>query len=175
MKSFIFAVSLCISCIATAQTDKLYLHNGKTIDGSIVRLTEFTVVYKNANEDAERTTSRYSVNKIVYGKNGRTEVISPKINIDAKDDWKNVVILEDNAAAAGLTKVGEVMGNTSFFNYRSAAGSNRKAEEKLKKEACDQRCQFILITSDKDINLPINKNTGLGNTQSIKKGIAYTY
>ncbi len=175
MKAFLLALAVSISTWAFSQSDKLYLHNGKTVEGTVVRNSEFTVIYKYVNEDAEQTISKYAVDKIIYGKSGRTETVSPKININSEDDWANVMILEDNAASAGLTKIGEIRGKTSLINYRTAAGSDKKAEEKLKKEAAKQGCQFVILTSDKDAGLQSNGSRNWGGVQSIKKGIGYKY
>ena len=38
-------------------------------------------------------------------------------------------MLVDKSEAAGLTKAEEVKGKTSLINYRTAAGSNAKAEK----------------------------------------------
>lgn len=105
----------------------------------------------------------------MYGKSGRTETVSPKITINAEDDWANVIIIEDNAASAGLTKIGGIRGKTSLINYRTAAGSDKKAEEKVKKEAAKQGCQFVIMTSDKDVGLQSNGSRSWGGIQSIKK------
>lgn len=175
-KVFLSLAFMCAMIISVfGQADKITLNNGKTVDGSIVRVTEFTVIFKYINEDAEQTVSKYLVEKIVYGKSGRIENLSPKIVVASEDDWEKVIILEDNAATAGLTKVGEIKGKTSLINYRTASGNDRKAEEKLKKEAAKIGCQFILMTSDKDAGLQSNGSRGLGGTQSAKKGIAYKY
>lgn len=61
MKIVLLALAGSISTMAFSQSDKLYLHNGKTVEGSVVRNTEFTVVYKYVNEDAEQTISKYAV------------------------------------------------------------------------------------------------------------------
>jgi hypothetical protein len=176
MKKILLALFLLTYfSVAYGQTDKITLHSGKIIDGNVVKVSDFTVTYKYANEDAEQTISKYAVAKIVFGKSGREEIVSAKIVINGEDDWKNVMMLEDNSATAGLTKVGEIRGKTSLINYRTAAGSDKKAEEKLKKAAAKDGCQFILLTSDKDAGLQASGSRGLGATQSIKKGIGYKY
>lgn len=176
MKKILFILSLFISVAAFSQNDKIYMHNGKTIEGSVVRVAEFTVVFKYANEDAEQTVGKYAVQKIVYGKSGREEQVTEKIIVNSKDDWQNVVVLEDKSQVAGLSKVDEVKGKTAFINYRTAAGSDKKSEQKLKEQAAEKGCQFILLTSDKDLNLAGSTNgNSLGNTQSVKKGVAYKY
>src|ERR1044072_3477501 len=168
MKNFLLAVALLISSAAFSQNDKIFMHNGKTVEGSVVRVAEFTIVFKYANEDAEQTVGKYAVDKIIYGKSGREEKISDKIVVSSKTDWDKVVLLEDKSQVAGLTKVDEIKGKTAFINYRTAAGSDKKAEQKLKEGAAEKGCQFILMTSDKDLNLTgAGSSNSLGSTQSI--------
>jgi len=176
MKKLLFILSMFITVAAFSQNDKIYLHNGKNIEGSVVRVAEFTVVFKYANEDAEQTVGKYAVEKIVYGKSGREEQVTEKVIVNSKSDWEKVVLLEDKSQVAGLTKIDEIKGKTAFINYRTAAGSDKKAEQKLKEEAASKGCAFILMTSDKDLNLAgIGSSNALGNTQSVKKGVAYRY
>jgi sRNA-binding regulator protein Hfq len=176
MKKLLFILTLFFSVAAFAQNDKIYLHNGKNIEGTVVRVAEFTIVFKYANEDAEQTVGKYTVEKIVYGKSGREEEVTEKVVVNSKDDWEKVVLLEDKSQVAGLTKVDEIKGKTAFINYRTAAGSDKKSEQKLKEEAASKGCEFVLMTSDKDLNLGgAGSANALGNTQSIKKGVAYKY
>lgn len=176
MKKLLFILLSLVSVSVFAQNDKIYMHNGKTIEGTVVRVAEFTVVFKYANEDAEQTVGKYAVEKIIYGKSGREEQVSDKIVVNSKDDWEKVVVLEDKSQVAGLVKIEEVRGKTAFINYRTAAGSDKKAQQKLKEEAAAKGCQFILMTSDKDLNLTgSNSSASLGSTQSVKKGVAYKY
>src|SRR5215831_6730090 len=136
MRKIFLALALFFSIAVSAQTDKIYMHNSKVVDGNVVRITEFTVVYKYAGEDAEQTVSKYAVNKIVYGKSGREEKVTDKIVVTSKDDWENVVLLEDKSETAGLTNVGEIKGKTSgWISYRTGAGKDRKSEERLKQDA----------------------------------------
>ena len=72
------------SIAAFSQNDKIFMHNGKTIEGSVVRIAEFTVIFKYANEDAEQTVGKYAVEKIVYGKSGREEKVTDKIAVLSK-------------------------------------------------------------------------------------------
>jgi sRNA-binding regulator protein Hfq len=176
MKKLLFILSMFISVAACAQNDKIYLHNGKNIEGSVVGVAEFTVVFKYANEDAEQTVGKYAVEKIVYGKSGREEQVTEKVVVNSKSDWEKVVLLEDKSQVAGLSKVDEIKGKTAFINYRTAAGSDKKAEQKLKEEAAVKGCGFVLVTADKDLSLAgAGSSNSLGNTQSLKKGIAYKY
>lgn len=156
-----------------AQSDKIFKHNGETVEGKVIRLEEYTVVFVYDGETAENTIGKYAIEKIVYGSSGRVEEVTEKIDVSGKDGWENVVILEDKSYIAGLTKSGEVRGKTGLINLQTGNTGDRKAEKKLKIEAAKLGCPFILLTADKT-TVGANSNM-LGGSQSIKKGVAYTY
>jgi hypothetical protein len=150
--------------------DKMYKHAGDKIDVKIVKVAEFTIVYKYPGEDAEQTIGKLAVAKIVYG-SGRTEQISDKVVVNGKDDWEAVQIIEDKSQVIGLKKKDEIRGKTSgFLNYNSAGTADKKATRKLKEAAAELGSPFILMTADNDAR------AGNGGTnQGIKKGFAYSY
>jgi sRNA-binding regulator protein Hfq len=150
-----------------------YKHNGETVDGKVIRLDEYTVIFKYDGEDAENTIGKYAIEKIVYGKSGRVEEVTEKIVISGEADWEKVVILEDKAYIAGLKKGDEVRGKTGLINYHTGNTGDKKAEKKLKIEAAKMGCPFILQTADKS-TVGANSNS-LGGSQVIKKGIGYKY
>lgn len=173
MKKIILFTLLLFTAMVNAQLDKIYKHNGEVVDGTVIRLDEFTVTFKYANEDAENVIGKYAVEKIVYGKSGRTEEVSEKIVINSKEDWEKVVILEDKSYIAGLKKVDEIRGKTGLINYHSGNSGDKKAEKKMKMAAAELGCPFILQTSDKT-TVGASSNS-LGGSQAIKKGVAYKY
>ncbi|MBV2196312.1 MAG: hypothetical protein KUL78_07395 [Flavobacterium sp.] len=173
MKKFLFLVVGLIGFLANAQADKIYKHNGEVIDGKVVKLEEFTIIFKYDGEDAENTLSKYAIEKIVYGKSGRVEEVTEKIVVKTEDDWEKVVILEDKAFIAGLKKGDEVRGKTGLINYHTGNTGDKKAEKKLKMAAAAMGCPFILQTADKS-TVGANSNS-LGGSQVIKKGIGYKY
>jgi len=71
MKKLFFMALLFVTAVATAQVDKIYKHNGEVVEGKVVKLEEYTVIFKYDGEDAENTIGKYAVEKIVYGKTGR--------------------------------------------------------------------------------------------------------
>jgi len=81
MKNLFLALFLLTNVAALSQNDKIYMHNGKTVEGTVVRVAEFTLIFKHANEDAEQTAGKYAVEKIVYGKSGREEKVTDKISV----------------------------------------------------------------------------------------------
>jgi sRNA-binding regulator protein Hfq len=116
MKKFLLLVVAMIGFAANAQVDKIYKHNGEVVDGKVIRLEEYTVVFKYDGEDAENTIGKYAIEKIVYGKSGRVEEVTEKIVINGEADWDKVVILEEKSYIAGLKKVDEVRGKTGLIN-----------------------------------------------------------
>jgi sRNA-binding regulator protein Hfq len=173
MKKFLLLAVAFLGFAANAQVDKIYKHNGEVVDGKVVKLEEFTVIFKYDGEDAENTIGKYAIEKIVYGKTGRVEEVTEKIVINGEADWEKVVILEDKAYIAGLKKVDEVRGKTGLINYHTGNTGDKKAEKKLKIEAAKMGCPFILQTADKS-TVGANSNS-LGGSQVIKKGIGYKY
>lgn len=172
MKKLIF-IFLSVINFVSGQTDKIFKHNGDLVEGTVVRLDEYTITFRYFNEDAENVVGRYAIEKIVYGKSGRTEEVTEKIIINGEDDWEKVVILEDKAYIAGLKKGDEVRGKTGLINFQTGNTGDKKAEKKLKMEAAKLGCPFILLTADK-VTIGANSNQ-LGGSQVIKKGVGYKY
>lgn len=173
MKKFLLLAVAFLGFAANAQVDKIYKHNGEVVEGKVIKLEEYTIIFKYDGEDAENTIGKYAIEKIVYGKTGRVEEVTEKIIVKGEDDWEKVVILEDKAYIAGLKKEGEVRGKTGLINYHTGNTGDKKAEKKLKMAAAAMGCPFILQTADKS-TVGANSN-GLGGSQAIKKGIAYKY
>lgn len=174
MKKLLFIVLFALGINNfNAQTDKIYKHNGETVGGKVIRLDEYTIVFKYEGEDAENTVGKYAVEKIVYGKTNRVEEITEKIVINGEDDWEKVVILEEKSYISGLKKVGEVRGKTGLINFQTGNTGDKKAQKKLKMDAAKQNCPFILLLSDKT-TVGANSNS-LGGSQAIKTGLSYKY
>lgn len=158
---------------AIAQSDVITKHNGEIVKGKVIKLEEYTIIFKYDGEDAENTLSKYAVEKIVYGKTGRVEEVTEKIVITSEKDWEKVVILEDKGYIAGLKKVEEIRGKTGLINFQTGNTGDKKAEKKMKMEAAKLGCPFVLQTADKT-TVGANSNA-MGGSQAIKKGIAYKY
>lgn len=174
MKKIILLVTLAFGfATANAQVDVITKHNGETVKGKVVKLEEYTIVYKYDGEDAENTMSKYAIEKIVYGKSGRVEEVTEKVTVNNEDDWEKVVVLEDKAYISGLKKGDEVRGKTGLINFQTGNTGDKKADKKLKMAAAALGCPFILLTSDKT-TVGANSNQ-LGGSQAIKKGITYKY
>jgi hypothetical protein len=169
-KTFLSLIGSFLVLLAFSQ-DKMHKHDGEKIDVKIVKVAEYTIVYKYPGEDAEQTIGKLAVSKIVYG-SGRSEQISDKVVVNGKDDWENVQIIEDKSQIIGLKKKDEIRGKTAgFLNYHTAGTADKKATRKLKEAAAELGAPFILMTADNDARVGGNGGTN----QGIKKGFAYTY
>jgi len=165
-KPLMLLIALFVTALTFGQSDKLYKHTGEKIDAKIIKVGEWTISFSYPNETAEQTISKYAVAKIEYA-SGRKEDITEKIVINDKDDWEKVIILEDAGASVGLKRQGEIKGKTGgMFSYRTSGNADKKAMERLKKEAAELGAPFVILMSEKDSRFT---------TQSIKKGFAYSY
>jgi hypothetical protein len=174
MKKIILLLSLIFtSAVVSAQTDAITKHSGEIVNGKVLRVDEYTVVFKYDGEDAENSLGKYAIEKIVYGKSGRVEEITEKIVVKGEADWEKVIILEEKSYIAGLKKAGEVRGKTGMINLQTGNTGDKKAEKKLKMAAAALECPFILMTSDKT-TVGANSNQ-FGGTQAIKTGLGYKY
>ena len=147
--------------------DKIYLHNGKTINGAVLKVGEYTVIYSYEGEKSQEVISKYAVSKILHGGSNREEVITEKVIINNEDDWEKVVILDDRTQIVGLTKVDEVSGT----KYAYGKKADRKAMERMKREAASLGCPFILMT----LNHNTNYSAMTTSTKAQRKGIGYKY
>lgn len=170
-KQFFAFMALLMPFFAGAQ-DVIKKHSGETVNGKVVSVDEYTISFIYEGEESRNTLSKYAVEKITY-KSGRVEEMSERINVRDEDDWEKVVIIEDKSYIAGLKKVDEIRGKTSFINLQTGNTGDKKAEKKLKMAAAALHCPFILLTADKT-TVGANSNQ-LGGTQTIKKGVAYKY
>lgn len=176
MKKIILLLAFTISATSIfAQVDVITKHNGETVNGKVVRVDEYTIIYKYDGEDSENAIGKYAVEKIVYGKSGRVEQVTEKIEVSKEEDWEKVVMLEDKSYIAGLKKVGEIKGKTAFINMHTGNTGDSKADKKLKMEAAKLGCPFVFMTADKDINESGASGVSFGAVQAIRKGIAYKY
>jgi len=174
MKKIILFLALVLNAgLINAQSDIITKHSGEIVKGTVTRVEEYTVVYKYEGEDAENSIGKYAIEKIVYGKSGRVENVTDKIEVSSDQDWEKVVILEEKSYIAGLKKGEEVRGKTGMVNFQTGNTGDKKAEKKLKMAAAAIGCPFILLTSDKT-TVGASSNS-IGGSQAIKKGIGYKY
>lgn len=174
MRKILFLVTLFYAFLSNAQVDKIYRHNGEEINGKVLKVEEYSIVFKYDGEETENTLSKYAVEKVIY-KSGRVEQMTEKIIVNGEADWEKVVVLEDKSYIAGLKKGDEIRGKTGFISFHTGNTADTKAQKKLKIEAAKGGFPFILLTESKDINQSGANGPSFGAVQSIKKGVTYKY
>ena len=87
MKKALFLAAMLMITFVNAQGDKIFKHSGEIVEGKVIRLEEYTIDFVYEGEDAENTIGKYAVEKIIYGKSGREEDITEKI--DKFSNWKH--------------------------------------------------------------------------------------
>ena len=96
MKKIILLLSVVFCSISVnAQVDIITKHSGEVVKGKVIRIEDYSVVFKYDGEDAENSIGKYAIEKIVYGKSGRVEEVTEKITISSEDDKEKVIILLD--------------------------------------------------------------------------------
>jgi hypothetical protein len=174
MKKIILALAFILGIAqANAQVDVITKHSGEVVNGKVVRVEEYVIVFKYDGEDAENSIGKYAIEKVVYGKSGRVEEVTEKITINGEADWEKVVVLEEKSYIAGLKKSGEVRGKTGLINFQTGNTGDKKAQKKLKMDAAKLGCPFVLMVADKT-TVGANSNA-IGGSQAIKTGVAYKY
>lgn len=175
MKRIIITAAAVLCTLMSFAQDAIYMNNGKTVNGTVTKIGEHTITFKYLDEDVEQVIGKYAVHHVIFGKSGRQQDITPKLHVYSEADWENVMVVENADDIAGLVRVDEIRGKTAFINLHTGAGSDNTALRKLKKEAAARGCAFILITSDKEIDRKSYQGGSFGQTQSIKRAVAYSY
>ncbi|MCB0445344.1 MAG: hypothetical protein KDC68_06795, partial [Gelidibacter sp.] len=85
MKKSLFIAFMLTVTFVNAQVDQIFKHNGETVKGKVIRVEEYTITFVYDGEDAEYTIGKYAVEKIIYGKSGRVEEVTDKIDVSGKD------------------------------------------------------------------------------------------
>ena len=157
--------------------DQIVKHDGEVILGKILKIDEYGIIFKYVNEDAEHLMGKYAIDHIVYGTSGRVQKITEKITINSTKEWAKVVLIYDKREVSGLQPMKDIRGKTNFVNFHTANTADLKAEKKMKIEAVENNCIFVLLITDKETNYSGGSAIGkdLGNLQTIKKGLCYTY
>ncbi|WP_367916044.1 hypothetical protein [Leadbetterella sp. DM7] len=175
MKKFIFTLAVTMSGITAFSQDIIRTHKGETIEGKVTEMGDRTIKFKYSGEDMINSLSKNLVSEIKF-ESGRTQKVSEKIEINGEQDWEKVIITNLESDVAGLTRVGEIMAKAqNNWSYTTNVGKlEKKAMDKLKRDAAKQGCHAILIltTTSKAGN---NRETLSGAPKASVTGVMYKY
>lgn len=137
----LFAVSM------PAQTHDLLKHNGEKTEINYNKTANNLVYFSIPNSFEENTVSKYAVQSLTDKSTGKIQMISSKIDIKDKNQFRNVVFLKESETK-GLKK-GEAI--TVFFGRTKGFSDYDLGEMKkrrLQEKAVQKNSPFIVIISE---------------------------
>jgi hypothetical protein len=135
-----------------AQTHQIIKHDGGSIDINYIKIENNLIYYTFPQSAEEKTISQYAVAKLNKKSNDESQIISEKIQITGKSDYKKVVILKKHQTI-GLKETGMI---TTFYGGtkgESPLSFSDNGEKRLKQNAALEGSQFIVILSNKPKDL----------------------
>lgn len=152
MKNLYIIFTLLFTASIAGQTHEIIKHDGKIIEVNFIKIENNLVYYSNPNSMEETKISKYAVAQLKEKSKINSQIISEKINLAGKSDYKKVVILKESETI-GLKKTDTL---NSFFGKikgQSKLSLLEMGERRLKENAAIQGNQFIVIVSNKTSNL----------------------
>ncbi|KAA0992761.1 hypothetical protein [Dyadobacter aurulentus] len=150
--------------------DVIKCHTGKNLQVEVTEVGENSIYYKFPGESVTQSIGKAAVSEIEF-KSGRVQEISEKIDVGGKDGWQNVIITSNNSDVVGLRRVGEIKAKAGGYgSLRTTKGSDKKATERIKREAAEKNGHVVLIHQHETTGRGFNKNP-----ESIQSGVAYGY
>ena len=172
-KLLLLGLLVASSVFIMAQTDHMYLHNGKTLDVSVKGIANGVITYSYPQEAMTMEISEHQVEKIVYA-SGRVQQISEKVIVKDKSDWEKVIITNVESDIKGLIRKGEVSETKVGSAISKTDKIQDKAEQKMKMAAAEMGAHVIFI---KNYHVRDGQLFGLGgrNAKISVSGTAYGY
>lgn len=118
-----------VTCVATAQSDTIYLSNEKLIV-NIKEVGEDAVKFTYPKEDIVNSIFKNSIHKIVF-RSGRVSIFSESTNykkVNGISDWELVSISQVESEVKGLYKLGDV-------SSKAKGGTTWTGMERIKERA----------------------------------------
>lgn len=150
--------------------DVLFRHGASERKVNIIAVDDYAIKYAYPGETVVNSIGRAAVAKIIYS-SGRVEQISELIDVTGNDGWKNVIITSNPNEVIGLVRAGEIKAKAGgYWSMRSTKGSDRKATERIKREAAELGGHIVFIQQHETSGRGFYKNP-----ESIQSGVAYSY
>lgn len=159
MKNLFILFTILFNVALVAQTHEIITHDNKKMDVNFIKMENNVVYFAVPGSSEEKKISQYAVAQLNEKSATDSKLVSEKIIVLAKSDYKKVIVLKD-FQTIGLKKSGVI---TSF--YGKAKGETNTSfihggEKRLKENAARKGYPFIVI---------------LSNTPNDIKAITYTY
>ncbi len=172
MKKLVLTLAVVLISVFAYTQDKIYTHKGDLIDCKVTEMGENIIKFKYEGEDLINSISKNLVSQIKFA-NGRIQKVTDKVVVTSELDWAKVLITNLESDVEGLTRVGELMAKASSgWSTTNQGKMEKKAMDKLKKEAASQGCHVVLILS----TTGKGGHSGVsGGAKASVTGIAYKY
>lgn len=152
MKNLFIAFTILFTTSLIAQTHQIIKHNGETMDINFIKTANNLVYYTLPQSVEEKTISQYAVAQLNEKSKSDSKIISEKIQLNGKSDYKKVVVLKKHQTI-GLKESGII---TSFYGGTKGESSlsfSDNGEKRLKQNAALKGSAFIVILSNKPKDL----------------------
>jgi len=170
MNKIFFLLSLLMLSLISYSQDKIVTHHGDTIKCYIIDSADSSIEFNYIGDDSSNDISQYLVKELIF-EDGTVREVSDKVIINGVDDWEKVQITIEAADVEGLVCFGEVKSSSnSIWSTTANSLMDKKAMDRLKRQAARNGCHIILIMKTTDWD---GRNDD-GSNASVK-GIAYKY
>ena len=172
MRKTILTLTIALISVFAYSQDKIYTHKGDSIVCKVTEMGEKTIKYKYEGEELTNSITKNLVSQVKFA-NGRTQKVSDKVVVASVLDWEKVIITNVESDVEGLTRVGEMMAKASSgWRTTNQGKMEKKAMDKLKKDAAAQGCHIVLLltTTGKGGHYGVS-----GGTKASVTGVAYKY
>ncbi|MFV8322966.1 hypothetical protein [Flavobacterium sp. LS2R12] len=152
MKNLFIAFTILFTTSLIAQTHQIIKHDGETININFIKTANNLVYYTLPQSAEEKTISQYAVAQLNQKSISDSKILSEKIQLNGKSDYKKVIILKKHQTI-GLKESGMI---TSFYEGtkgESPLSFSDNGEKRLKQNAALKGSQFIVILSNKPKDL----------------------
>ena len=152
MKNLFIAFTILFTTSLIAQTHQIIKHDGETMDINFIKTANNLVYYTLPQSAEEKTISQYAVAQLNEKSKSDSKIISEKIQLNGKSDYKKVVVLKKHQTI-GLKESGII---TSFYGGTKGESSlsfSDNGEKRLKQNASLKVSAFIVILSNKPKDL----------------------
>ncbi len=152
MKNLFIAFTILFTTSLIAQTHQIIKHDGETMDINFIKTANNLVYYTLPQSAEEKTISKYAVAQLNEKSKSDSKIISEKIQLNGKSDYKKVVVLKKHQTI-GLKESGII---TSFYGGTKGESSlsfSDNGEKRLKQNAALKGSAFIVILSNKPKDL----------------------
>ena len=146
MKIFVLSLSVFMGCNAFAQTHQLIQHDGIVQDINFIKQDQNLVFYSNPESQEQKTISIHAVAALKELKSFENQIISSKNQINSKDDYYKVVVLEDQTQVTGLKVGEEFKGQLNIMKGISVWEQWENTKRAVKYRAAEKGYPFVTIT-----------------------------